>query len=469
MCNRQGKGFFKRVSAGRTIAARWLTLRAIACGLVLHAGLSSPAPAFAEDYEVRITQIDRSSFPKVELYVSITDADGNPVSPTESLRMLVYEDEEQVFDSGSGPPQTRTEVSTVLVLDISGSMEGVKLQEAKEAAITYIRSCPPHYSSAVVTFEGSVEIVADFSADRSVQESRIRALQDRGGTALQDGVGAAADLLSGRSGRRSVLVLTDGAENSSTVYSQNDLLSRATAESFSISAVGLGDNVDEGYLKTFIQSGGWYLYSPTASELRSSFEDMEELLESEHIVTYDSPAGEADGSRRNIRVVLVDSYSGQEVTQSDSAYVSYGVLPNVPGRHFPFFLVLGGLLAAPKLARWGTAIVHSVKFRETYIEIIEAESEHRGCIDPNAGGQGQPFNIGDTVVVCPGCEVPHHVRSWRFNRCRCMVEHHGKGRYCYQRVLPSWLRHWLDRVSGGKTSTTGRRWLCRCEGDDDGY
>jgi hypothetical protein len=185
------------------------------------------------------------------------------------------------------------------------------------------------------------------------------------------------------------------------------------------------------------------------------------------VFEYVTPFAEADGSRRELSVVL--SVSGKDVASESVGYVSPGVIPNVHGRHWPYLLLLVGLLAGPKTAMFLTSLVSVARFRGQCFERVEEGSPLLTKRDPNVGPAGPRFSLGELVVLCPHCEAPHYVRSWRNNRCGCMRENRGKGRCCYTYYFPRWLRRALDALSGRGEGECGRRWLCRCAGDTDGY
>src|SRR3990170_5044955 len=86
------------------------------------------------DVQLQITQIDRSRFPEIRVYVSATDAAGEPAAiSADDLRLFENGqpvEPESILGAGEGGPLT-----TMLVIDISGSMDVAgKLDAAKSAA-----------------------------------------------------------------------------------------------------------------------------------------------------------------------------------------------------------------------------------------------------------------------------------------------------------------------------------------------
>ena len=104
--------------------------------------------AQGEEPQIRITQVDNSKFPNVTVYVSVTNAAGEPVGVDPST-IQIFEDGQlmQPVDIQGGGETVGEEpipVTTMLVMDISGSMDkNDKLAAAKEAAKSYVNQMRP--------------------------------------------------------------------------------------------------------------------------------------------------------------------------------------------------------------------------------------------------------------------------------------------------------------------------------------
>src|SRR5205809_140987 len=97
---------------------RWLALAIVAAGFL---GLLAPA-ATAQGYRARITQVDRDHFPRVTVYVTITDDQGRPVSTPLVGELAIHEGGECVHRASlslgpKNPAAAPVDVSVVLVLD----------------------------------------------------------------------------------------------------------------------------------------------------------------------------------------------------------------------------------------------------------------------------------------------------------------------------------------------------------------
>lgn len=450
----------------RATSPRAAALLAALC-LCAAARVEAQQAAAPGSLKAEVTHVDVSKFPQVRAYVSVSDAGGGPIDDNLPARLRLFE---------NGKPVTEKTLSgghrvfTVLMIDTSRSMAGDKLSRAKEAAVSFVEMAPPNFQTACVRFATGASVVSQFGERRETTRDLINSLVADGSTALQDGVGRALDMLKGHDGRKVVVLLTDGQENSSTAYSKQGgglerLVERGRREGGSIFAVGLGGDVDEAYLRRYEPTGGAYFFSPSPDELRSVFGKIAGQLEREHVVEYTSPTREFDGTVRNFTAEL--QVGDEKITSEDVSLPIFGVIPNVPARLTPYALAFLALLLVPPLVGL-TRTLHAVHaFRAGSVERLGHGSQFIGRADLN----GKVLAQGDPVVVCPvrTCQKAHHVRSWRLNRCRCMNESGGEGYYCYTRLLPRTLRYALNDWLGEPEDEGGRRWLCWCAGDDKGY
>ncbi|MBN1261061.1 MAG: VWA domain-containing protein [Anaerolineae bacterium] len=147
-----------------------------------------------------------------------------------------------------------------LVLDHSGSMSGVKIENMKEAARLAIDQMNPQDIVSVVVFADSVEVVAPSSAvdDALAVKAHIDKIRANGGTKISRGLQAGLDELA--KGMRAdrvnrLLLLTDGE-----TYGDEETCRRLAADAgkrgIGISALGLGQDWNEKLLDDIAHASG---------------------------------------------------------------------------------------------------------------------------------------------------------------------------------------------------------------------
>ena len=327
-------------------------------GLVFLLAFAPLQTAFAQDSvaQIRITQVDTSRFPQVTVYVSVTNAAGEPL-PVNPNQIQIFENGElmqpgQVSGSGAIGPLT-----TLLVMDVSGSMfDAGKLTAAKAAAQAYIEQMRPGDQAGLLIFNTVVNYRQAITTDRNALIQALDALDARGDTTMFDALAQAGQILQPVSGRKAIIVLTDGLDNRSKTTA-DEVIQAIGAGGMSISTIGLGDpsklginsGLDEAVLKSLAaRAGGVYGYASDPDALKGLYEKYGRALQSEYSITYTSSSTLRDGLGRMLTVSLGAASSAQ------AAYNPGGVLPEVSHNaswlvFMAILIVLVGLLFAPSL------------------------------------------------------------------------------------------------------------------------
>lgn len=301
-----------------------------------------------------ITQVDTSQFPVVTVYVSVTDSNGEPV-PVSPNQIVIKENGEEMKLDEVGGTDDIGPLSTLLILDTSGSMNhGGKLKSAKEAASAYVDQARSSDQIGLLTFNTEIRYEQPLTSDRRKMIAAINALKAQDDTAMYDAMAEGIDILEAVSGRKAIIVMTDGLDNRSKMSPQQ-VLQLIGPQGLSISVIGLGDpshstgaltSLDEPALKALAeQAGGAYGYANDAESLTALYEKYGRALQSEYIVTYTSPSKLRDGVNRALSASVSDSSGG--LLGSIESPVSYnpgGLIPEVSQpASWLFFL---GILAA---------------------------------------------------------------------------------------------------------------------------
>ena len=330
--------------------------------------------AQGEEPQIRITQIDNSQFPQVTVYVSATNAAGEPVG-IDPATIQIHENGElmtpaEVLGGGVQVGGEPIPVTTMLVIDISGSMDkNDKIGAAKNAAKAYISQMRPGDQAGLITYDTSVYNVQPITTDTAVLTSAIDGLKTGSDTAMYDALIEAEKALESVSGRKAIIVLSDGLDNQSRSTAE-DVIAGVGESGVTISAIGFGDaattdqtGLDEAALKSLADlTGGAYGFATAPAALQSLYEQQGRVLQSEYRFTYVSPSTLRDGVNRNLTVSLTTG----AVPAVESKYNPGGVLPEVSsGRSWTVFLViLLGLLALlfiPMLVNLGAQALGGMK------------------------------------------------------------------------------------------------------------
>jgi VWFA-related protein len=334
---------------------------------------SAPA-VFAQESgpQIHVTQVDKSQFPTVTVYVSVVNENGEPVGIDPST--LEIQENSQVMEltdvrGGGGDSQT-VPVTTMLVVDISGSMDkNGKLAAAREAAQADIDQMRPGDQAGLMTYDTKTYYVQPLTGDINALVTAIDGLVTGGDTAMFNALVEAEKNLETISGRKSIIVLTDGLDNKSQ-STVDDVIAGVGQSGLTISTIGFGDTasrgqvgLDEARLKFLAEkTGGLYSYAGDAETLSKIYQQFGQVLQSEYALTYTSPTTLRDGINRGLTV----SVSGNAASIS-TGYNPGGLLPEVTAPSWSMFLValavLLLLLALPSLINYGVNAYHSYRLK----------------------------------------------------------------------------------------------------------
>ncbi|MBI3158046.1 MAG: VWA domain-containing protein [Chloroflexi bacterium] len=343
--------------------SRYLTHAALLFSAITLAGFGPPMQA-EEPAEVRITQVDTSNFPRVTVYISSVDSEGNPV-PIDPSRLQLAENGEAIpLDQIEGMGEVGP-LTTLLVMDVSGSMNsGGKLDSAKAAARAYVEQMRPGDQAGLLVFNTQATYIQAITSDHALLLDAIDSMRAQDNTAMFDALNEAVGILEPVSGRKAIIVLTDGLDNVSQA-TPDAVIERIGPAGLSISTVGLGvpgqgrgalTALDEEALRGLAaNAGGVYGYAEDEDSLQRLYQTYAIAMQSEYVITYTSPAALHDGVNRALTVSLASPAGAADAGAPQAVYNPGGLVPEVaqpaPWPVFAAMLaVLAGLLLLPILA-----------------------------------------------------------------------------------------------------------------------
>ncbi len=143
----------------------------------------------------------------------------------------------------------------VFAVDTSGSMEGVKISEAKQALITnatdLLAMGGEKCKIGIVSFSADVQIACYPTADIAVIKRAVASLTTSSTTSMDEGILKAVELvMAAPAGTdRDVVMLTDGMPDSNRRQSTLFAAGEACSKGVTLSSVGIGGDVDQEFLQ----------------------------------------------------------------------------------------------------------------------------------------------------------------------------------------------------------------------------
>lgn len=239
----------------------------------------------------------------VQVTAVVTDGDGRFV------RGLTRNDF-KVFDDGKLQPISHfaaenIPLELVSAIDVSSSMREA-IGTVKDAAKRFLKGVAPADQVTVLAFNESIYTLARRATDPAARVRAVDLMDAWGGTALYDAIVMAIEILGRQSGRRAVVLFSDGDDQSS--HATLDAAIRATEGSdATIYAIGQGRAVDTPALQKLLRqiatvSGGRAFFSNDLSRLDAAFADILEDLRNQYLISYPAPDSQRNDEWHTIKV-----------------------------------------------------------------------------------------------------------------------------------------------------------------------
>jgi VWFA-related protein len=281
----------------------------------------------------------------VTVPVSINDHHGKPVFGLRKEDFRLYEDgiEQQIvyFDSPEEPNSAISGIAekpltTALLLDVSDSTE-LKLKEIQRAAIAFIDGLRNEDRAFVVTFDKQVRVLAEATSNRETLKNAVSHVKSGGGTSLYDALDMIINRLNHISGRKAIVLFSDGvdtsssqATNTSTVQAAEqldaaiypiqyntygDFIDNSSRQTDSLGTGGTahlarsGELASEAFKRATVylrlladKTGGRFQYTDNVKTLSQSFARIALNLRQEYTLGYYPKNQTTTGKRRELRV-----------------------------------------------------------------------------------------------------------------------------------------------------------------------
>lgn len=171
----------------------------------------------------------------------------------------------------------RSPLSVHLVLDVSGSMSGQPMENAKRAAQSLVDRLAPADTVSVTTFSSDAHVIVASGAigpRRDLVRTRIASIRTEGGTNISAGLdlgyGEARRADAAASATKIVMLLSDGMANAGDTNPEAIAQRSAAAlgDGIQTSTFGLGDSFDARVMSTVADRGaGGYYYLKDSSQI----------------------------------------------------------------------------------------------------------------------------------------------------------------------------------------------------------
>jgi Ca-activated chloride channel family protein len=254
----------------------------------------------------------------VEVYATVTDADGAPVSGLKAADFRVSQDGAlqtiSAFAEGDFP------LSVAIALDRSFSMSGVRLALAKRAAAAFIAALRDQDEVMVLAIGSEIETITPPVSARQAASVAWSKIDPWGTTPLFDVTRRAIDEIQARRGRRALLIISDGADRGSDITAA-DLIDYARRTDVLIYPVAISKTRPAVFAELASVTGGRSIWVQDAKQLDTSLTVLAHELRRQYLLGY-VPSDSIDRNaawhsievtvdRPNVKIRARDGYFGR--------------------------------------------------------------------------------------------------------------------------------------------------------------
>jgi len=284
---------------------------------------------------------------QVHVIASVKDARGELVGALQKADFKIFdngvEQEIRVFERKSATP-----LSIALLIDVSGST-AKDLKYETDSATKFLKALlsegNPEDAAGLFTFDSDVNELKHFTHNFFSLENALKYLHGSGGTSLYDAIYFAAHDLEDRSGRKVMVVISDGGNTTSTVSIDRCLKAAQFADAVIYPVVvvpitnAAGRNTGGEHALIFMAegTGGRTFFPGAAGELDQAFADIITELRTQYFMAF-YPRGvpltknpfhklEVKVDRPDLRVSARNGYYGESENGDGSSSAPVAVTP----------------------------------------------------------------------------------------------------------------------------------------------
>ena len=290
-------------------------MRAPGCGALLVAlTVLTVALPGAQNRPLRDTHPFRSGVEITSITATVRDAAGRLIADLPRDAFEVYEDGERQTISQFA--RERVPISLGVLLDVSDSMFGRRIQDARSAVDRFLfELLDPGDEFFILAFNHRPHILTRWTNAPDVVRRALDALRPSGGTAAYDAVLAALPLIDARSRQRAALVLiSDGADTASTATLRDVRSALLRSDGFAYAIAidppepqAINARVNPAALREITdESGGRTEIVQNSADLVDATSRIADELNHQYVLGYTSTRA-ADGLYHSLRVKVQGS------------------------------------------------------------------------------------------------------------------------------------------------------------------
>ncbi len=245
-----------------------------------------PLTLFSQQKIITVQRIDLTDLPEIHYYLTVTDEAGNSILglTDNEIEITINGIPQEIFSLKSAI-EGGEYLAVALLFDRSGSVKNA-FDQAKEAAIDFVKRMSIDDIIAVISFDDLVRVDSHFTKERAITEKAIKNLTIGKDTALHDAIDMALNLFQNvATKRQAIIILSDGKDTKSKLNGDMVLLD-AKNRGVPLYTIGIGAKIDENTLiKMSSDTGGHFFKAAKPEELLLLYQTIAEQLNNQYLIS----------------------------------------------------------------------------------------------------------------------------------------------------------------------------------------
>ena len=158
-----------------------------------------------------------------------------------------------------------------LVVDVSGSMSGSRINTAKKALNSFIEAMMENDKAGIVKFSSSATVVQSLTSDKKTLLSKINSLRASGGTNANMGIRKGINLISGstETNKKMLILICDG-----DISYNSTIVESAKEKNIIIHCINVVNGSSTAMEKIASETGGIYYYAATTADIEKVISEL---------------------------------------------------------------------------------------------------------------------------------------------------------------------------------------------------
>ncbi len=174
----------------------------------------------------------------------------------------------------------RKDVNLVMVIDVSGSMSGDKMESVRQSAVQFIEQMGEDDYLSIISFSTMPQSLVKFQRVGDGREEMINTvlgLQAQGDTSLYDAIADGANLLSNTGTSETtnaMMILTDGLDTSSFRHDDESAVQTLSGTGATVFTIAFGDDADEELLESMALRANGNFFRGDEASIAAIYDEM---------------------------------------------------------------------------------------------------------------------------------------------------------------------------------------------------